>query len=188
MKAGSEREEIHRRQIDLRFYKRVDGLYEVEGTLVDTKSHPFRRQLAQEDTLPGEPLHDMTLRLVLDESLCVRDVVASMRATPFDVCQGATKTLAPLKGLCIGSGWQRKIREVLSRPASCLHFVELLGPMATTALQGVAPLRLARLNSPEGDREREARVDSCHGYAAHREVVARLWPELHRPVRETAAE
>ncbi|MDB5890764.1 MAG: hypothetical protein JWP47_1595, partial [Polaromonas sp.] len=38
------REEIHHRQVDLRFYGRSDGLYEVVGRLVDTKSQPFRRQ------------------------------------------------------------------------------------------------------------------------------------------------
>ncbi|MFZ5637103.1 MAG: DUF2889 domain-containing protein [Pseudomonadota bacterium] len=176
-----QREEIHRREIDLRFYRRADGLYEVEGSLRDTKTHPFRRMLADEDMPPGEPLHDMTLRLVLDDSLRVRDVVAIMRATPFGICRGATETLEPLKGLQVGTGWQRRVREVLARSDSCMHFVELLGPMATTALQGMAPFRLARLNHPEGASEREAKVDSCFAYAAKREVVAQLWPELSRP-------
>src|SRR5262245_43671224 len=127
MNQALERQEIHRRQLDLRFYRRRDGLYEVEGSLLDTKSHPFRRQLAQQDTPPGEPLHDMTLRLVVDESLCVQDASAVMRATPFTVCRGATATLDPLKGLRIGPGWNKKVRELLRGAASCTHLVELLG-------------------------------------------------------------
>lgn len=181
MTSGVEREEIHRREIDLRFYKRIDGLYEVEGSLRDTKTHPFRRMLADMDLPPGAPLHDMTLRLVLDESLCVRDVAAVMRTTPFTVCRGATETLAPLIGLRVGPGWHGKVRAALVRSESCTHLVELLGPMATTALQGMAPLRLSKLNQPDGAAERAAKVDSCHAYAARREVVAQLWPELHRP-------
>ncbi len=73
------------------------------------------------------------------------------------------------------------MRELLSGAASCTHIVELLGPMATTAFQGLAPQRLARINLPGQEAERAAKVDSCYAYAAEREVVAQLWPELHRP-------
>jgi Protein of unknown function (DUF2889) len=175
-----EREEIHHRQIDLRFYRRSDGLYEVEGRLVDTKSHPFRRQLSDEDMPPGMALHDITVRMVIDEAMLVHDVQAFMQATPFAVCVGAGNTLSPLKGLSIGAGWNKRVRDLLGGAASCTHIVELLGPMATAAFQGLAPQRLARINAPGNERERSAKVDSCYAYAAQREVVARLWPQLHR--------
>lgn len=42
--------EHHHRQIDLRFYHREDGLYEVEGRLVDRKTVAFRRQLSEVDS------------------------------------------------------------------------------------------------------------------------------------------
>jgi len=172
------REEIHHRQIDLRFFRRADGLYEVEGRLVDTKTHPFRRLLANDDTPPGVPVHDIVVRLVVDESLLVRDASAFMASTPFDVCRGAEGTLGVLKGLRIGAGWNKRVRDLLGRSASCTHVVELLGPMATTAFQGLAPQRLARINDPENEAQRRAKVDSCFAYAANREVVARLWPHL----------
>jgi hypothetical protein len=175
-----QREEVHHRQIDLRFYRRTDGLYEVEGWLVDRKRHPFRRQLADEDTPAGAPLHDIRVRLVIDESLVVHDATATMTVTPFDICTGAEQTLSPLKGLRIGKGWNQQVRDLLAGAACCTHIRELLGPMATTAYQGLAPLRIAQLNAPENAAQRKARVDSCYAYAAHREVVARLWPELHR--------
>jgi hypothetical protein len=176
----NDREEMHHRQVDVRFYKRPDGHYEVEGRLVDTKSHHFRRQLAEEDSPAGSTLHDITVTLVVDEALVVRDARATMRTTPFDVCGGAALTLEPLKGLSIGAGWNKRVRELLAGAASCTHIVELLGPMATTALQGFAPQRLARLNDPANENERRKRVDSCFAYAAEREVVARLWPHLHK--------
>lgn len=179
--ASASREEIHHRQLDLRFYRRSDGNYEVEGSLLDTKSIAFRRPLAARDTLPGEALHDMRLSLVLDESLTVLEALASMRTTPFAVCRGATATVAPLVGLRIGPGWNRKVRALLRGSASCTHLLELLGPMATTALQGIAPQRISRLAGPGSAEERAAKVDSCYAYSAEREVVARLWPELHRP-------
>jgi hypothetical protein len=51
--------------------------------------------------------------------------------------------------------------------------------MGTTAHQGLAPRRLEKLRQQGGDAS-EAKVNSCFAYAAHREVVGRLWPHLHR--------
>ena len=183
---AARREPVHTRQIDLRFYARDDGLYEVEGALLDTKSHPFLRQLATQEMPPGAPLHDIVVTLVIDEDMRVRGAEARMRATPFDVCQGATRTLAPLVGLSMSAGWNRRVRELLGGRASCTHIVELLGPMATTAFQGLAPRRLASINDPANEAQRKAKVDSCHAYAADGPVVAQLWPHLHR--REAPAQ
>jgi hypothetical protein len=175
-----EREELHHRRIDLRFFRCADGLYEVEGHLVDRKTHPFRRQLANEDTPAGEPLHDILVRIVLDDALLIHDARAEMTVTPFTVCQGAEQTLVPLMGLRIGSGWMKQVRERLGGSASCTHIVELLGPMATCAFQGLAPQRLVQINTPGREQQRLAKVDSCYAYAGDREIVAQLWPHLHR--------
>jgi Protein of unknown function (DUF2889) len=176
-----ERTELHHRQIDMRFFQRTDGLFEVEGRLLDRKTLPFRRLLQEHDIPAGTALHDILVRLVVDESLLVHDASATLAASPFEVCRGAADTLAPLKGLRIGAGWNKRVRELLRGAASCTHIVELLGPMATTALQGLAPQRLARMTQPGSD-EHKSRVDSCYAYGRDREVVARLWPNLHKKV------
>lgn len=180
-----EKEPLHHRSIGLCFYRRSDGLYEVQGRLEDSKTHPFRRQLANEDTPPGTLVHDITVTLIIDEDLLIHNATAHMAATPFQVCLGAQDTLAPLKGLHIGRGWTRQVRELLGGAASCTHIVELLGPIATTAFQGLAPQRLARINEPGSEAQRRAKVDSCYAYDAHREVVKQLWPELHMPPSST---
>ena len=180
---ATERELVHHRQVDLRFFTRNDGLYEVEGALLDRKAHPFRRQLADTDLPPGSPLHDIVVTLVIDAHMKVHEALARMHATPFEACQGATRTLAPLVGLSMRSGWNRRVRELLGGKSSCTHIVELLGPMATTAYQGLAPLRLAAINDPANEAQRQAKVDSCLAYAAEGPVVARLWPHLHRSMR-----
>jgi hypothetical protein len=172
--------EIHHRQIDLRFYRGSDGLYEIVGRLIDTKSLPFRRQLASEDMPAGSRLHNISVHVVIDEQMLVIDASAKMDTTPFEVCAGATGSLQSLKGVQIGAGWNRTVRERLGGAISCTHIVELLGPMATTAFQGLAPQRLLKMNASGGDRQRREKVDSCYAYGAHREVVARLWPDLQR--------
>ncbi len=179
MVTDSPREEIHVRRLDIRFYRRADGLMEVEGRLVDTKTHPFRRQLSDCDMAPGAPLHDIVVRLVLDAGLCVVAATATYHAAPFTVCQEAARTLGPLVGLVIGAGWNKRVRELLGGAASCTHIVELLGPMATVVLQGLAPQRLESLTDPANEAGRRSKVDSCQAYAATGTVVARLWPHLH---------
>jgi hypothetical protein len=117
--------------------------------------------------------------LVIDESLLVHEASAALTASPFDVCRGAANTLAPLKGLRIGAGWNKRVRELLGGAASCTHIVEMLGPMATTVYQGLAPQRLARM-AQQGSAEQQLKVDSCFAYGKDREVVARLWPNLRK--------
>lgn len=174
-----ERKELHHRQLDLRFFQRSDGLFEVEGRLLDRKTLPFRRLLHESDTPAGAPLHDILVRLIVDESLLIHDASATLAASPFDLCRGAANTLAPLKGLRIGAGWNKRVRELLGGAASCTHIVEMLGPMATTAFQGLAPQRLARV-AQHGNDERKSKIDSCYAYGRDREVVARLWPNLRK--------
>jgi hypothetical protein len=172
-----ERTELHHRRLDVRFFRRSDGLYEVEGRLVDSKSEPFRRLLQDCDTPPGVPLHDITVRLVVDESFLVHEASASYAAAPFALCRQAAATLEPLKGLRIGAGWNKRVRELLGGAASCTHIMELMGPMATTVHQGFAPQRVARMVAP-GNDEHTSKIDSCYAYGRDREVVARLWPNL----------
>src|SRR5882724_6050679 len=175
-----ERRELHHRQIEVRFFQRSDGLFEVEGRLLDRKTHPFRRLLHDRDTPAGTPLHDIAVRLVVDESLLVHDASAELAASPFDVCRGAANTLAPLKGLRIGAGWNKRVRELLGGAASCTHIMEMLGPMATTVYQGLAPQRLARMTQQGNADAHKSKIDSCYAYAGDREVVARLWPDLRK--------
>jgi hypothetical protein len=85
-----------------------------------------------------------------------------------------------LKGLRIGGGWNKRVRELLGGAACCTHIMELLGPMATTVYQGLAPQRVAGITQP-GNDQYKTKVDSCYAYAAEREIVARLWPNLRKP-------
>jgi hypothetical protein len=66
--------------------------------------------------------------------------------------------------------------------------MELLGPMATTAFQAIAPQRMQAVDRPENKHMRVGKVDSCFAYAEHREVIGQLWPDLYKPKTEPAAE
>jgi hypothetical protein len=168
------RNELHLRRIELRGYRRHDGLYDIEARMVDTKTNEIK--LADGTLLPpGEALHDMSVRMVVNEALTVIDIVASTDASPFGICGEATDTLQTMKGLRIAHGWSQAVRERLSGRKGCTHLTELLGPLATVAFQTLSRIRLAK-PMPVDANGRPLKIDSCYAYASDREVVKRLWP------------
>ena len=175
---SSGREPIHTRRIDLQAYRRADGLYEVDAHIVDTKPFPFARPLAPAATPAGEPLHDMRIRLVFDDGLMIHDVIAVMDVTPYGVCLDAAPTLASIKGVRIGGGFQRAVRERLGGEKCCTHLMELLGPMATAAFQALSPLRLTQPERVDATGK-PVKIDSCYAYGSTREVVMHRWPQFY---------
>lgn len=173
-----EREEVHHRQIVMKAYRRSDGLYDIEGRVVDTKPFAFAGPLAESTREANAPIHDIWVRLVIDEWLVIQDVAASSDANPFSVCTNASPTLAVLIGEKIGAGWTKLVRDRLKGAASCTHMMELLGPMATTALQALWPVTSKR-PPPVDANGRPTKIDSCFAYASQTEVIAQLWPEYY---------
>ena len=168
------RDELHLRRIELRGFRRGDGLFDVEARMVDTKTHELA--LADGRIVPaGEAVHDMSIRLVVDEDLNVIDIVASTDASPFGICPEATDTLQVLKGLRIGAGWSMAIRQRLAGRKGCTHLTELLSPLATVAFQTLSQVRKGKPAAVDADG-RPRKIDSCYAYASDREVVHRLWP------------
>ena len=165
---------IHHRQIDCRGYRREDGLWDIEGHLTDVKSYPFANAWRGEIG-PGEAIHDMWLRLTLDDELTVIAVEAATDAGPFAICPAITPAFAKLQGLRIGPGWRREVHKRLGGVHGCTHLVELLGPLATTAYQTIHVWRAKHRPSPETDQP-PRHLDSCHALARDGEVVRQHYP------------
>ena len=170
------RRAVHRRIIDMEAYAREDGLYDVEAHLVDTKPFEFVRLSAPRPLAAGEPLHDLWIRMTVDDNYEVRAIEAASDVTPHGICKEAETTLSVLVGERLVRGWSAKVKERLRGAASCTHLMEMLIPLATTALQGIRgadPRRLQKVNGPDA----EVKLDSCYAYGRSREVVQRLWPQ-----------
>lgn len=171
------REPIHHRQVACRGYRRADGLWDIEGHLVDVKTYPFANA-ERGEIAPGEPLHDMWLRLTVDDQLTVIRAEAATVAGPFAVCPAITPAFARLEGLRIGPGWRRAVHARLGGVHGCTHLVELLGPLATTAYQTVHTWRAKR--EPTLETARPPRhLDSCHALARDGEVVRAHYPRWY---------
>lgn len=180
-KPSHNRELIHQRHIECQGYRRDDGLWDIEGHLVDTKTYSFPNHDRGEIT-SGEPIHEMWLRLTVDEDFVIRDVEALTDYGPYRICPDATHSFDALKGIQIRPGWRKEINKRVGGVNGCTHLRELLGPVATTAFQAIYPIKARRDLKPDSRPQKPPLLlSTCHAYAPGSEVVKRLWPDYHRP-------
>jgi hypothetical protein len=167
------REALHRRTIEITGYKRADGLYDIEGHLVDSKTRDFK--LAAGVRHAGEPVHDMWLRITVDRHLVIVDAAAAMDAVPYaGHCDAIVPAYKALVGLALAAGYHRRVKELLGGVKGCTHITELASALATAAYQTMAGQRLQ-------DPERQPfQLDRCHALALTAPAVARYYPRWYR--------
>ncbi|KPH01654.1 dihydroxy-acid dehydratase [Pseudomonas sp. RIT-PI-q] len=131
---------IHRRKVECQGFLRADGLWDIEGRLSDSKTHPVT--LAEGRTVTaGQTYHGMLIRLTLDDDFVVREVHVAMPDVPTSQCRGAMAGYQKLLGERIGPGFSRRIKELFGGVGGCVHLTELLLPIATTAFQTIPMAR-----------------------------------------------
>lgn len=177
--AATREEELHFRRIDMRAWRRSDGLFELEGRVTDRKPHDFEPWLGGQRVLAGEPIHDMGVRLVYDQEMCIHAVSTFTEAAPYGECPEGGQALQTLVGLRMASGWSKEVRSRLGGERACTHLVELLIPMATTAFQSLSQVNRGRAERVDANG-RPLKIDSCYAYGATRELVRVQWPQFHR--------
>lgn len=167
------RDHIHNRDITLKGYKRADGMWDIEAHLTDTKTYGFPNR-ERGSIEAGEPIHDMWLRLTLDDNMLIHDVEAATDYSPFGICPNITPDFKKLAGLTIGPGWTREARKRVGGVHGCTHLFELLGPMATVAYQ----TRVRKTNQIDSGKK-PGHLDSCHALATDGQVVKDNYPEFY---------
>lgn len=120
------REHFHTRQITLNGYHRADGLWDIEAHLTDIKAYAFDNAWRGR-VEPGVPVHEMWLRLTVDDSFTVQAVEAVTDHSPFEICPAIVGNFQRIIGLKIGPGWTKAIKERVGGTEGCTHLVELLG-------------------------------------------------------------
>lgn len=167
------RQLLHRRTVEMTGYRREDGLFDIEGTLLDRKDVPFTVGGAVK--APGEPIHRMWLRITVDRELRIVGAEARTEAMPYaGTCDAIAPDYGKLVGLAIGPGYLRAIKERLGGVRGCTHLSELAASLATAAFQtfagqGVLP----------ADRK-PPQLDRCHALDTHGEVVRRFLPRWYQ--------
>jgi hypothetical protein len=187
------REPMHTRAITLHGYQRADGLLDVEAHLVDTKPYAFGN-VDRGTIQPGEPLHEMWVRMTIDDTLTITACEAVTEHGPFFTCQGGAASMGELVGLAIKPGFLKAANARLGGIHGCTHLRELLQQVATVALQTLWPVRSRREAEALRAAQRNGAVtqgaasgadgsarllNTCHAYDSAGPVVKRRWPHLY---------
>ncbi len=175
------RRKMHTRTIVCDGFRRDDGLWDIEARILDTKAYAYDEPTRGRRE-PGDPVHEMFVRLTLDDTMVVRAIEVAMPATPYGTCQTAAPAFSKLVGARVGAGWRRAVNEAVGGTQGCTHVRELLFPMATVAFQTLGGWSddeaSASMPPPPREDERPYFIDGCKAWASDGEVVARFYPRF----------
>jgi hypothetical protein len=169
---------LHTRTVTCRGYRREDGLWDIEGHLVDVKTYDFDNHHRGE-VKAGEPVHEMWLRLSIDDDMHIRGAEAATDHAPYAMCPDITVRFSLLEGLKIGPGFHRQVQKRVGGVNGCTHLVELLRPLATAAYQTLVAKRRKREANPDAPPKRPLFLDTCHAHATDSPEVKRRWPAFY---------
>ena len=176
--AASDRQLKHRRSIDVLIYARGDGLWDVDARITDVRTHATHMATGM---LPaGAPIHDMLLRLVVDERFNVMEAGAQTLAMPYPGdCDNHGDVYARLVGLNLMRGFRQAVKERLGGLQGCTHLTELSQVLPTAVVQAFA----GEVIDTRGDSDASARpfqIDRCHALRADGRAVKTYYPRWYR--------
>lgn len=184
------RRHLHTRTISCEGYERDDGLFDIEARIVDTKTYaidePYRGHREA-----GAHVHDMQLRMTIDQAMTVRDIEVTTSHAPYAPCYTVAPAYKKLVGAKVGGGWRKAITEAVGGTKGCTHLRELLLPVATVAFQTLSSWprkgEVATEQKPDTNPKKPYFLDGCKAWATDGEVVKKLFPLHYRPRAERAA-
>ncbi len=183
--AAPQRQLKHRRQIDVQVFARGDGLWEVDATLCDTKTRVA--QMAEGPRPAGTPIHDMLLRLVVNEKLDILQAGSDTRWMPYSgICNEHGDAYAKLVGLNLLQDFRKRLRERVGGVLACTHITELAQVLPTAVVQAFAGEVIDTRGTAEGAQQ-PFQIDRCHALRSSGEAVRIHYPRWHRPAAATAA-
>ena len=174
---------MHTRSIECEGFLRDDGLWEVEARLRDTKPFTQRASRFREELKPGDPVHDIGLRLAIDDDHDhPRGGGDDARRRPTRPASRSSRSWQRLVGERIGTGWREVVRRKIGRLETCTHLMELLGPAVTTLYQtmshGKKPEGRDSLENQQNSGKRPFFIGGCHSWRTDGPVVAAMFPQF----------
>ena len=162
----------HIRQVNYRSFERADGLWDIEGELLDTKAIDQPRPNGDGVRKAGEPIHHMLIRVTVNTQLQVQAIEACMHAHPVQGCPGALDAMQRMVGCSMARGWRKAIDTHLAGVAGCTHMRELLQNMATAAFQSIVSAFSTQPDQPP------AYLGRCTGWNFNGPAVAQYYPQF----------
>lgn len=178
--AHPERQLKHRRSIDVAVYACGQGRWEVEARLVDVKARDY--PLAGGVRRAGDPVHDMTLRLVIDEQMNILAAGAQTDWMPYPGhCNAYGDAYGRLVGLNLMRRFRQNVKERLGGIQGCTHLTEMAQVLPTAVVQAFAGEVLDTQESGQAQTDRQPfQIDRCHALRADGEAVRTYYPRWYR--------
>jgi len=177
-RAADHRQLKHRRTIDVQVFSRGDGLWEVDAVLLDVKTRDI--PMAGDTRPAGTPIHEMLLRLVVDERLNILEAGSETRWMPYPGhCGEHGDAYGRLVGLNLLQGFRHAVRERLGGVLGCTHITELSQVLPTAVIQAFAG---EVIDTREGDASGRPpfQIDRCHALRSDGPVVRTYYPRWFR--------
>ena len=168
----------HTRVVTCRGFQRDDDLWDIEGRIVDTKPYRFPNRDRGGWIEADEALHDMSVRLTVNLDLEVIDAEAVIDFSPYRYCRSIASIAKNLIGLQIAPGWTNKSKAAMGKNRGCTHLTELLGPVATTAIQTISSAKSQRKQASQS-KASSVFLNTCHALADDSPVVKMHWPDQY---------
>ena len=183
--AAPQRQLKHRRQIDVQVFARGHGLWEVEALLIDTKTRDA--VLAEAVRPAGTPIHEMLLRLVVNEQFDILEAGSETRWMPYTgICDIHSDAYGRLVGLNLMRGFRHAVRERLGGVLGCTHLTELAQVLPTAVVQAFAGDVIDTRGATDG-AARPFQIDRCHALRSDGEVVRVHYPRWYRAPADAPA-
>ena len=181
--AAPERQLKHRRSINVQIYARGNGLWEVDAEIVDVKTREAR--LAGGVRRAGDPIHDMLLRIVVDERFDIVEAGSETRWMPYPgQCDDHGDAYTKLVGLNLLKGFREAVKERLGGTVGCTHLTELTQVLPTAVVQAFAG---EVLDTREDSEHKPFQIDRCHALRCDGAAVKLFYPRWYRGDKDPAA-
>ncbi|HSI56071.1 MAG TPA: DUF2889 domain-containing protein [Ideonella sp.] len=176
-RAAETRQLKHRRAISVQAYSRGDGLWEIDAEVSDVKTRDSHNVAGIRPA--GQPIHDLLLRLVIDERFNILEAGAESLSMPYPGhCDQHGDTYSLLTGLNLMSGFKRAVRELVGGARGCTHLTELADVLPTAVVQAFAGDVID--THGQGDHK-PFQIDRCHALVSEGEVVRLHYPRWYQP-------
>lgn len=176
--AAPARQLKHRRAIDLHVYARDDGLWEVDATLVDTKTRDLN--MIDGPRPAGTPVHDMLLRIVVNRQFDIVAAGSQTRWMPYTGhCSEHGDAYERLVGLNLMHNFRAELRHRVGGVLGCTHITELAQSLPTAVVQAFAGEVLDTRGQAEG-AAKPFQLDRCHALRSDGEIVRQHYPRWYQ--------
>ena len=156
-------QKVHTRNIQIATYVCNADTIIVEGRLTDNRLMDSYR--SNDAVIPPGIVHAMVIRLKIKGfRLKIEDVDVEMPVVPHADCDQTRRTLEPIIGMEIVSGFTLRVKALVGGAKGCAHLVALLTAMASAAVQGAwSAVTREPVDDPGFKRQTLDRIkDTCY--------------------------